>query len=101
MRIHDEIVDQIWNGENSIDYAQKSFVDSKYPHTNIKSTLIVVILKFVQPLFWLEVGSMLGGSAIVTANEMKKLNLNTSIVCVDPFTGQKFKININYITIVN
>ena len=86
--IHDEIVDQIWNGENPIVYAQNRFIDDNYPHTHIKPVVIEAILRYVKPSFWLEVGSMLGGSAILAANQMKKLNMNTSVVCVDPFTGQ-------------
>ena len=86
--IHDEIIRQIWNGENPINYSQPRYIDKGYPHTHINSTLVKAILKYVKPKFWLEVGSMLGGSAILTANVIKELNMNTSLVCVDPFTGQ-------------
>ena len=86
-KIHDEIALQIWNGDNPILYSHTRYIDKRYPHTAIRPVLIETILKYTKPLFWLEVGSMLGGSAIITADVMTKLNINTSLVCVDPFTG--------------
>ena len=90
--IHDEIIQQIWNGENPINYSQPRYIDKGYPHTNINPILVKAILNYVKPQFWLEVGSMLGGSAIRTANVMKELDMNTSLVCVDPFTGRNIEI---------
>jgi predicted O-methyltransferase YrrM len=41
----------------------------------------------VRPRFWLELGSMLGSSAIRTAAIIKAQMAPTEIVCIDPFTG--------------
>ncbi|CAE8647106.1 unnamed protein product [Polarella glacialis] len=61
--------------------------DMRYPHCNLMPELIHGVLSLIRPVLWLEVGSFIGNSAIRTAAEVKKLKLNTSIVCVDPFTG--------------
>ena len=45
------------------------------------------------PQFWLEIGSMLGGSIIRTANLIKQMNMSTSVVAMDPFCG-----DVNMIT---
>jgi len=85
--VHNEIIREIWRGENPINFVNAKGHDSGYPHTHIKSELIKVILQEIKPIFWLEAGSMLGGSAIATAKEIVSLQLSTSIVCLDPYTG--------------
>ena len=49
--------------------------------------MIAAVLKYTKPAFWLEAGSMLGGSAIMTAKMIRELSMETTVVCVDPFTG--------------
>jgi hypothetical protein len=63
------------------------YIDYGYPHTNINESFIENVLNYHNPTFWLEVGSMTGGSAIKTANVIKRKNMNTNIVCIDPFVG--------------
>mmetsp|Transcript_105044 Transcript_105044/g.234451 ORF Transcript_105044/g.234451 Transcript_105044/m.234451 type:complete len:331 (+) Transcript_105044:66-1058(+) len=63
--------------------------DSKYHDS---STLEVKMVHYVldlleNPILWVEVGSFIGRSAIKVASEAKKMNLSTSILCADPFTG--------------
>lgn len=87
-QIHDEIVREIWTGENPLDFANPDYVDHGYPHTNLRPLIVETVLKKFKTDFWLEVGSMIGNSAILTATAMQKLeNNHTSIVCIDPFTG--------------
>jgi predicted O-methyltransferase YrrM len=82
-----ELLEQLWSGESPFLFADQGQVDTGYPNTNIQPDLVEGILSELQPGFWLELGTMLGGSAIETARCVKQLGLNTSIVCVDPFTG--------------
>lgn len=68
-------------------FADARQVDGGYPNTNIQLDLIEAILAERKPRFWLEIGTMLGGSAMATAACVKRLELETTICCVDPFTG--------------
>jgi len=61
--------------------------EARYPHTNIRLEVIDEVLIRSGATFWLEVGSMYGGSAIKTGERIKELGLSTEIVCVDPFCG--------------
>jgi predicted O-methyltransferase YrrM len=85
--VRQELLDQLWFGEDPFQFADPQWVDHGYPSTNIQPDLIAAILSDLQPLFWLELGTMLGGSAIMAAQGIKELGLGTSICCVDPFTG--------------
>lgn len=80
-------MEQIWNGNDPLKYGSLSYADNGYPHTNLNEIIIHALLDYRRPLFWLELGSMLGGSAIRTAVAVKSKGLKTSIVCGDPFTG--------------
>jgi predicted O-methyltransferase YrrM len=82
-----ELRAELWSGENPFDFADPEQVDLGGSCTNVTPDLIAAILEEVKPAFWLELGTMLGGSAIVTAECVKQLALETSICCVDPFTG--------------
>lgn len=85
--IFDELVNEIYSGMPPYKYADSSKHDDGYPHTNILEELVSAILTEFKPEFWLEIGSMLGNSAIKVASAIKENNLNTTIVCLDPFTG--------------
>lgn len=61
----------MWNGDDPFLYARSLYVDHEYPHTNLLPAVIDVVLDIVKPAFWLEAGSMLGGSAIRTAERVK------------------------------
>lgn len=62
--------------------------DMEYPHTNLDPEVVRTVLNLTRgPGFWLELGSFLGNSAIVAAEQIKAMSLPTEVVCVDPFTG--------------
>jgi hypothetical protein len=88
-KIRNEILNEVWHGDDPFSYADtKKFADNRYPHTNIMPVMIEAVIKLRNPTFWLEIGSMLGGSIIMTASKSKELGFyNMSIVSVDPFTG--------------
>lgn len=73
--------------QNPYLYARDINIDEGYPHTNIIEECVDSILAVVKPNFWLEIGSMLGGSAIKTAERIRAGQMNTEIICMDPFTG--------------
>jgi predicted O-methyltransferase YrrM len=68
-------------------YADYGPSDNGYPHTNLTADLVKRVLRERSPKFWVEVGSMLGGSALVVASTAKQLGHDLDIVCIDPFTG--------------
>jgi len=68
-------------------YSESRYRDDGYPHTNLLPDVVKSVLDTIRPRFWLECGSMLGGSAIRVADVAKCANASTEIVCVDPFTG--------------
>ena len=82
-----ELINEIWIGQNPISFSNVKYIDKAFPHTFIRENMITAVLNFARPLFWVECGSLYGGSAIKTANVIKSKNLNTTIVCVDPFVG--------------
>lgn len=88
---HQSIVEQLrtelYGGDSPLAHANSKYVDAGYPHTNLRPELIESVLDIVRPRFWLELGSMLGGSAIRTAEVIKAQMAPTEIVCIDPFTG--------------
>lgn len=63
------------------------YVDNGYPHTNLNHGVIENVLDNHNPTFWLEIGSMTGGSAIKTAQVVKNKGMATEIICIDPFVG--------------
>ncbi|HET6233978.1 MAG TPA: class I SAM-dependent methyltransferase [Acetobacteraceae bacterium] len=63
------------------------YMDSGYTHTNIAPELLDSTLLIIRPAFWLEIGSMLGGSAIRTAEAVNRASIPMQIVCIDPFCG--------------
>jgi hypothetical protein len=84
--INKELLDQLYSGVSPYSNIT-SLPDKNYPHTNILDVVIDRVLTHRKPKFWLEVGTMLGGSAIKVAHRIKALGLDTQIVCIDPFTG--------------
>ena len=71
-----------WKNAQDIFLAQ-----SYYPLTNIYSSLIRESIEETDTDFWLEIGSMFGGSAIKTAKVANSLKKDISIICIDPFCG--------------
>lgn len=87
MTIYRTLLEQLWSGDNPFNYIDPVEADTGYPHTNIQDFVIDYVATMVKPQFWLELGSMTGGSLIRTAQRFDALNLTTSLVCVDPFCG--------------
>ncbi|MGC9269479.1 class I SAM-dependent methyltransferase [Acidiphilium sp.] len=87
MSIREELLDQIWSGQDPFDYASAEMTDFRYPDTNIKDGVIEAIATIIKPEFWLELGTMTGGSIIKVIQNFNRLKMNCSFVCIDPFTG--------------
>jgi len=68
-------------------YADAGPSDNGYPHTHLSEALVERVIGERQPQYWVEVGSMLGGSALLVARVAERLGCELDIVCVDPFTG--------------
>lgn len=83
MSVFKELLDQLYFGYSPFDYVNVNDTDFGYPHTNIDEPLINAVMTEFKPTFWLEIGSMLGNSAIKVA----KANPDVEIVCLDPFCG--------------
>jgi F5/8 type C domain/Methyltransferase domain len=86
-RIIGELLAELYGGGNPFAYGDPKNRDDGYPHTNLIPDVIDSILDMFRPTFWLEIGSMLGGSAIRTAELIKRRGLETGLVCIDPFCG--------------
>ncbi len=59
-----ELLSELYGGDGPLAYADERYVDKGYPHTNLQGGLVRSVIDVAQPRFWLELGSMLGGSAI-------------------------------------
>lgn len=77
----------LYSGFSPFNFVDENYVDTGYPHTNISEKVIEALVATIQPKLWLEVGSMLGGSAIRTADVLKSMEFHSDIVCIDPFCG--------------
>jgi hypothetical protein len=85
--IYIEIKKELFDDKDIYESFKTKPCDYGYPHTNLLSNCVQAVIDLVKPKFWLEVGSMLGGSAIITAKCLKRNNVNCKIVCIDPFCG--------------
>ena len=90
MSIIKELSKTLFKGDSPYKYADSAYVDNGYPHTFINADLVSAVLDVTNCSFWLELGSMVGGSAITTANVIKKKGINAGVVCIDPFTGDVY-----------
>ena len=86
---------ELFSGVDPMDFANSSLGDDGYPHTHMRPALVGAVLRAYEwqhrsnVSFWLECGSMLGGSLIRTAKVARQLNRDDglSLVAIDPFTG--------------
>lgn len=78
---------ELYSDDGPFGYVDPEKADGGYPHTNLKRDLVESVLSVIKPTFWLELGSMLGGSAIRAADTVKAMKMQTEIICIDPFTG--------------
>jgi predicted O-methyltransferase YrrM len=86
-QIYTELLVNLYDGESPYCSADPAWIDTEYPHTNLSAELVQVLFTFLPPSFVLEIGSMLGGSAIKMAQSIKEHNISASLICIDPFTG--------------
>jgi len=86
-RVLDQLATELYGGESPFEYADPTHIDQGYPHTNLIPDVIRAVLDTAQPRFWLEIGTMLGGSAIHVAELVKAAKLPTDVICIDPFCG--------------
>jgi predicted O-methyltransferase YrrM len=85
--VYSELLTNLYDNESPYLSADMEWVDNGYPHTNLSAELVKTLFQLLPPQFVLELGSMLGGSAIRMAQQIKADGLNASVICVDPFTG--------------
>lgn len=62
-------------------------LDEGYPHTFLNSDVLKAVDKIAPDGFYLELGSMIGGSANLAANYFKTNKINREIICIDNFCG--------------
>lgn len=87
MTIIKELLDTLYFNGSPYSSAEEKYIDKGYPHTNIIPELLTTLFTTIEPSYIVECGSMLGGSAIIMAETLKKCNKSTEIICIDPFTG--------------
>ena len=87
MGIIHELTEQLYSGSGPTIRHSASGSTTGSMRTNLMPELVESVLTETGATFWLELGSMIGGSAIVTANVVKRLGTDTGIVCMDPFCG--------------
>lgn len=85
--INQDILRELYMGDSPYNYSRPEKADHGYPHTNIRGDIVDIALDISRCRFWLEIGSMLGGSAIVVANRIEAKKVDCGVVCLDPFTG--------------
>lgn len=88
LRAH--FLDTLYAGREPFDLvrANRNFKsDWSYGGTKITEDFIDIVLSVVKPSFWLEIGSMIGGSAVKVANRVKRKSMDTFILCMDPWSG--------------
>jgi hypothetical protein len=82
-----ELLETLYSGTSPYNSSDSSWIDDGYPHTNILPELLEAMFDFIPPVYVVEFGSMLGGSAIKIADVIQKRGLSAEIVCIDPFVG--------------
>ena len=87
MSLRDTIVRELWNNTDPCLFFKPKWIDTGYPHTNLIDSVAEWVLRNANSKLYVEIGSMLGGSAIKTAQIIKRLGIDTTVLCIDPFTG--------------
>jgi hypothetical protein len=96
----DVFLTEVWLDDSPFNYVDLAYVDSGYKHTNIKQEVIDLVLRHTNATFWIEAGSMLGGSVIKTAERVRAAGLSTSIISIDPFVGDVHMLNWEHGTFI-
>lgn len=87
MSIRDEIMRELYSGEDIYRSFRGAAGDDAYPHTRLDAGVVDAVIDAVQPRLWVEVGTMLGGSALLTARRFAERAHRCPVVCIDPFCG--------------
>lgn len=87
MDIHAEILRELYSDEDIYQEHRGASTDKGYPHTNLEERCVEVVAQETKPRFWLEVGSMIGGSAIKAAMCLNRREEGCKVICIDPFCG--------------
>lgn len=87
MGIRDEIMRELYSDEDIYRAFRDVPGDNGYPHTRLDQRVVDAVIDAVQPRLWVEVGTMLGGSALVAARRLADRGMQCPVVCIDPFCG--------------
>jgi hypothetical protein len=68
-------------------YRDATETDPWYPHTHLTAEVVEWAFAETDCKFWVEAGTMLGGSALLVAETAKRLARRVDVLCIDPFTG--------------
>jgi predicted O-methyltransferase YrrM len=68
---------------------------SAFVMTNLEKSIIRDCLERTGTDFWLEIGSMFGGSAIRTSQTAQEMGRDLTVLCVDPFCGDVSMWEVN------
>lgn len=82
-----ELLSTLYSDVSPYTTAEEKYIDNGYPHTSIITDLLNILYNNITPTYIVECGSMLGGSAIQMARTLQNNNINSEIICIDPFTG--------------
>jgi hypothetical protein len=85
--VRSEFFSHCINSQNPYSGASQSNIDVGYPHTHLNSEFFRQILKSYSVEWIVEVGSMVGGSAIRMCEVAKSVGREIFVTCIDPFTG--------------
>jgi len=85
--IINELLTTLYSNISPYSSCEEKYIDNGYPHTNILCDLLQILFTNIEPIYIVECGSMLGGSAIKMAKTLKNNDKSTEIICIDPFTG--------------
>lgn len=87
VKIIQELLQNVYSNNSPYLSCEEKYVDFGYPHTNIQYDILQILFTNITPIYIVECGSMLGGSAIRMAEILQKNEMSSEIVCIDPFTG--------------
>jgi hypothetical protein len=95
-----ELIKNLYNNHSPHESCNILYVDHNYPHTNIEESLLITLFSNIKPVYIVECGSMVGGSAIAMKHALKKIDQSIEIICIDTFTGDvnmwDWEISENY-----